>query len=60
MSLEDSWQAVLLDWCWDVISSQQNVLEHDRMETSVLKLADWLKLDAAFLDDLEFCDAAND
>jgi len=57
MTLLDSRKAVLLNGCRNIITSKLNVLEHDWVQTSILKSSNRVNADSALLSDLELGDA---
>jgi hypothetical protein len=57
MSLEDSWEAILLDRSGDIIAGQLDILEHDGVKARILELSDRLKVDTTLLSDIKSSNA---
>jgi creatinine amidohydrolase/Fe(II)-dependent formamide hydrolase-like protein len=53
MALEHSWKTELLDGSWNMVTGQLNVLHHDRVQTSVLKLANGLEMNTTLLSNIK-------
>jgi hypothetical protein len=59
MTLEDCWETVLLDRSRNSIAGKLDVLHHDGMETSILKLSNRVKTNVSLLSDFKGSDAKN-
>lgn len=56
VTLENGWQTVSLHRCWVSVASKFDILQHDRMQSSVIEAANGLDSDSALLYDFDLLD----